>query len=639
VSEPKVSELREAAARLRPYIRLAALFSVAITVLALAPIGYMRDVYGPVLDARSVHTLGWVTLVLVAALALTAVLMWTRARVLMAASVKFAEIMGPRVFDATFRAQMQRLPAARQALGDLRALRSFITSPCMEALIDAPFGVVFLVLVFLIHPLMGLISLVGAVLVLIIGLLSERRVRPLMREAQQFSNQALNFVDSSGRNAQVVQAMGMSDHVRSRWMHWQQRYLGNQALAGSAQSRGSAMSKFVMLSQGSLVLGIGVMLTLSGVLPPAAAAGLVIAKILGARAMAPLLTLINSWKQVEAARDSFERLEKFLSMLPERKDRMAMPAPKGHLSVEKAAVRPPGTKQTVLSDVSFILKPGRSLGVVGPSGSGKSSLARLLIGLWPPLLGTVRLDGVDVSTWDKAQLGPHIGYLPQDVELFEGTLAENIARFGVVDPVKLRTAVELSGLKSLVEQLPEGLATEIGSEGATLSGGQRQRVGLARALYGEPRLLVLDEPNSSLDEAGERSLLKAIKEVKRLGCTVVFITHRTGLLAAADQLLVLSNGRPKMFGPRDQILSEMYGPPPQKQQDRKGVEHEPEEQALLHGAAPPGPEKAARDHVEQKAEVASSTSPEELVAAGAAEDEMQEGEGQAQSPAAVERKT
>ncbi len=557
MKETSPSELRAAFNGLRQHLRRAVGFSVVITLLALAPIGYMRDVYGPVLNARSEQSLGWVTLILVLALALSAVLMWIRSRILMAAAVRLMERTGPRVFDATFRGQLQRHTNARQALGDLRALRRFLTSPAVEALMDAPLSVIFLVLVFLVHPLVGVVSLLGALIVLVIGLLSEREVRPLVRQAQQHSNRAMNFVDSSGRNAQVIEAMGMVDSVRSIWQVFQNEYLKRQALAGVVQARGSAMSKFVMLSQGSLLLGVGVLLTLYGVLPPAAAAGIVIAKILAARAMSPMLTLINSWKQVEAARDAFERLDEFLNLHPRREQRMAMPAPRGHLSVEKASVRPPGTKQTVLMDVTFALKPGRALAVIGPSGSGKSSLVRMILGLWPPVLGTIRLDGVDVSTWDKTHLGPHIGYLPQDVELLSGTVADNIARFGPVDHEQLKRAVDLADLSNLLDQLPAGLDTEIGQDGVTLSGGQRQRVGLARALYGEPKLLVLDEPNSSLDETGERSLLKAIQEIKRRGCTVVLVTHRTKLLAVSDQILVLANGKTKMFGPRDEVLAEL----------------------------------------------------------------------------------
>lgn len=554
---PKVSELRLGLAPLRPYIVTALVFTTLVALLSLAPIGYMRDVYGPVLNARSSNTLGMVTLILVGALAASAVLEWARARTMAGASVRFAEALSRRVFDASFQANLHRTPGARQALGDLLAIRNFITSHTAVALMDAPMGLIFLGLVFLVNPFMGAFSLFGAFVVFVIGVISERRVRPLMTQAQGFATAAQNFAADSGRNAQVIEAMGMRRAVQQRWLAVQNQFLRDQALASEAQARGAAASKFVMLAQGSLLLGIGVLFTIWGVISPQAGALIIIAKLLGAKAIAPLMQLINSWKQVVVAQDAWGRLEEFLQKVPVRKQHMRMPAPNGHLALEGVAVRAPGTKKTVLVDVSFAVKPGRVLGVIGPSGSGKSSLARTLIGLWVPITGTVRLDGVEVSGWDKAELGPHIGYLPQDVELFDGTLAENIARFGQVDMDQVRAATTLAGLDPIVAHLPAGLDTDIGDDGCTLSGGQRQRVGLARAMYGDPRLVVLDEPNSSLDERGEADLVAAIGQLSARGCTVVVITHRKGLLAAAHQLLVLSDGRPKMFGPRDQVLAKI----------------------------------------------------------------------------------
>ena len=561
MSQTRISELRQALVALSPYLVTALVFATAVALLSLAPIGYMRDVYGPVLNARSSDTLFMVTFILVGALVASSFLEWDRARVMAGASVRFAEAMSRRVFSASFQANLQRLPGARQALGDLLAIRNFITSPTMVALLDAPMGLIFLGLVFLISPFMGAFSLFGALAVLVIGVLSEREVSPLMTQAQRFSFAASNFAADSGRNAQVIEGMGMRAAVRRRWLALHKQFLRDQALASEAQARGAAASKFVLLAQGSLLLGIGVLFTIWGILSPQAGALIIIAKLLGVKAIAPLMQLINSWKQVVVARDAWERLDEFLEKVPQREKRLSMPAPKGHLALDAVAVRAPGTKKTVLVDVTFVVKPGRVLGVIGPSGSGKSSLARTVIGLWTPIAGSVRLDGVDVSGWDKAELGPHIGYLPQDVELFDGTLAENIARFGEVDMDKVRAAATLAGLDPIVAQLPHGLDTEIGDDGCTLSGGQRQRVGLARAMYGDPRLLVLDEPNSSLDERGEADLVAAIRSLSGRGCTVVVITHRKGLLAATHQLLVLADGRPKMFGPRDQVLAKISPAP------------------------------------------------------------------------------
>ncbi len=551
------SELRLALDRLKPFWRLAFLYSTVISLLALAPIGYMRDVYGPVLDSRSTRTLLWVTALLVVALTLAALLEWVRARVFQSASVRLAQDIGPRVFNATFKANLHRLPGARMALSDLRVIRNFITSPTAGVLMDVPLGVIFMLMVFFIHPLMGAMSLIGAALIAGLGWWSERRVRPLVTQAQQFNAMAQNFAADSGRNAQVVEAMGMGPAIQKRWLMVQEQFLRDQTKASFAQALSGALTKFVMLSQGSLLMAIGMLFTLLEILPPSAGAFLIIAKLLGNRSVGPMMQLISSWQQLVAARDAFDRLETFLQRLPDAEPRMRLPAPRSLLTVEGAAASAPGTKKALVMDLNFTVRPGWILAVVGRSGSGKSSLARLLVGLWPALVGTVRLDGVDIAGWDKAELGQYLGYLPQDVELFDGTLAENIARFGVVDEAQLQEAVKLAGLAPFIQELPDGVNTEIGTDGATLSGGQRQRVGLARALYGQPRLLVLDEPNSSLDQRGELDLLQALQAMKARGCAVVVITHRKGLLEAADTMLVLEEGRPKVYGPRKKVLTEL----------------------------------------------------------------------------------
>lgn len=551
------SEMRQAIGRLRSYWRQAFVYSAVVSLLALAPIGYMRDVYGPVLDSRSEHALLWVTLLLVVALAVSGALEWVRARVFQAASVRLAQDIGPRVFKATFRANLHKVPGAKQALSDLRVVRNFITSPTMGVIMDVPLGVIFMLMVFFIHPLMGVMSLLGAVLMAGLGWVSERRVSPLMMQAQQFNSAAQIFAADSGRNALVIEAMGMVPAIQRRWYQFQSQYLRDQAKAADAQSLSSALTKFVMLSQGSLLLAVGMLFTLLEILPPTAGAFLIIAKLLGNRAVGPLMQLINSWRQVVMARDAFARLDDFLTKVPEPEERMKMPPPQGLLTVEGAAARAAGTKKTLVMDVTFNLPPGQIMAVIGPSGSGKSSLARMLVGLLPPILGTVRLDGVDIASWDKSELGAYLGYLPQDVELFDGTVAQNIARFNDVQEQALTDAVNLAGLQTLLAELPDGVNTEIGDDGATLSGGQRQRVGLARALYGQPKLIVLDEPNSSLDQQGEFDLQQALLAMRKRGSTVVVVTHREHLLAVVDTILVLEEGRPLMYGAREKVLAEM----------------------------------------------------------------------------------
>ena len=543
--------------QLRPYLLLALLLSVFIALLTLAPIGYMREVYGPVVTARSEATLAWVTLLLVGALAMAACLDWVRQRVQSAAATRLSALLSEKVFDASFRANLMALPGARLALSDFRTVRNFISSPTAAVILDAPMGLMLLGLIFAIHPVMGLLSLAGGVLSIVISLLTERAVRPVMANAVEKSQLASHYAADASKNAEAILAMGMGPSVQGRWQLIQNEYLKLQAIATNKQGIGSAMTRSVMLIQGSAILGLGTALTLAGVLSPAAGGMLIVAKLIGAIAMRPMMQLITSWKQVSTARDALERLRTFMTKIPTPEAGMSLPAPRGLLELKGATVMAPATKQTILVDQTFTVNPGQVLAVIGPSGSGKSSLARLITGIWAPRLGEVRLDGVSIAQWPKAELGPHIGFLPQDIELFDGTVAENIARFNEPDPAKLARAVELTGLANLLADLPGGLHTQLGDDGARLSGGQRQRIGLARAFYGDPQLLVLDEPNANLDAQGDDALAAAIQGARARGATIVLITHRREILSLADLLLVLKDGRPVVFGPMERVLAQL----------------------------------------------------------------------------------
>ena len=551
------SELMQAMWQLKPYVLLAFFLSVFSGLLALAPIGYMREVYGPVVTTRSEWTLAMVTLLLVMALVMAAVIEWVRQRVMSAGSVRLATLLGHRIFEATFFANLHNAKGANTALSDLRQVRMFLASPTAAVILDAPIGLLLLGLIFYINSTMGLLSLVGAALTLIIGLITERAVRPTMTEALERAQLANAYAADASRNAEAIQAMGMLGSVRARWMMVQQDYLAKQTAANNHQSLGTATTKVVMLVQGSALLGVGTMLTLLGHMSPQQGALLIVAKLIGALAVRPLMQLIQSWKAVVVFRDSFTRLEAFLNRIQPPQPGMQLPAPSGALEFRKATVTAPGSKDTLLSDVTVRVEPGQCLAVIGPSGSGKSTLARLATGVWPPRLGEVRLEGVSLSAWPKSELGPHLGYLPQDVELFDGTIRENIARFGPVNAEALALAVSESGLQQILDTLPEGLETLLGSDGARLSGGQRQRVGLARALYGSPHLLVLDEPNASLDAKGDQALAQAIESAKARGAMVVLITHRPEVLELADLLLVLRDGRPVVSGTRQEVLKAM----------------------------------------------------------------------------------
>ncbi len=551
------SELMQAMWQLKPYVLLAFFLSVFSGLLALAPIGYMREVYGPVVTTRSEWTLAMVTLLLVMALVMAAVIEWVRQRVMSAGSVRLATLLGHRIFEATFFANLHNAKGANTALSDLRQVRMFLASPTAAVILDAPIGLLLLGLIFYINSTMGLLSLVGAALTLIIGLITERAVRPTMTEALERAQLANAYAADASRNAEAIQAMGMLGSVRARWMMVQQDYLAKQTAANNHQALGTATTKVVMLVQGSALLGVGTMLTLLGHMSPQQGALLIVAKLIGALAVRPLMQLIQSWKAVVVFRDSFQRLDAFLTRIHPPQTGMQLPAPSGSLEFRKATVTAPGSKETLLAEVSVKVSPGQCLAVIGPSGSGKSTLARLATGVWPPRLGEVRLDGVSLSAWPKSELGPYLGYLPQDVELFDGTIRENIARFGPVNAEALALAVSESGLQQILATLPEGLETLLGSDGARLSGGQRQRVGLARALYGSPHLLVLDEPNASLDAKGDQALAQAIESTKARGAMVVLITHRPEVLELADLLLVLRDGRPVASGTRQEVLKAM----------------------------------------------------------------------------------
>ena len=342
--------------------------------------------------------------------------------------------------------------------------------------------------------------------------------------------------------------------IHARWMAKQREFLNLQAQASDAGGAFQAASKFLQNTTSSLLLGLGAWLLLRNDLNGGSAM-MIIASILGGRVLAPLVQIVSQWQAVVNVRDAWSRLEQMLAALPLRPAAMALPAPRGALAVENVMAAAPGSQMPILRGVAFALQPGEVLAVVGPSASGKTTLARLLVGLWPAASGKVRLDGVDVFNWDKAELGPHIGYLPQGVELFDGTLAENIARFGEVDAARVEAAARAVGLHETIMALPKGYDNPVGRDGAMLSGGQRQRVGLARALYGDPVFVVLDEPNSSLDESGDAALASAIAQLKSRGTTFVVMTHRTSVLAVADKMLILQEGQNRAFGPRDEVLA------------------------------------------------------------------------------------
>ena len=410
-----------------------------------------------------------------------------------------------------------------------------------------------MIILFWMHPMLGWFAVLGGIVQTIIAFLTNRRTQLPLTAANKAAMAAQNYAGNSLRNAQVIESMGMLEGIHQRWMRHQREFLQQQASASDHAGGLASAAKSVQLISASGMLGLAAWLILTGDLLDAGL--MIVAMILGGKVLQPIVQLVSNWKSVVEVRGAYGRLDELLRQIPAGQEQMSLPPPKGLLSVEAVTAGAPGSPLPILRNVSFALPAGECLAVVGPSASGKTTLARLLMGLWPAMSGKVRLDGADVYAWNKSELGPHVGYLPQGVELFDGTLAENIARFGEVDIAQVEEAARLVGLDALVAELPDGYHSRIGDEGAFLSGGQRQRVGLARAIYGQPRFIVLDEPNSSLDELGEKALAGLVSFLKSRGVTIVIITHRTSILAVAERMLLLVNGAVQAYGPRDEVLA------------------------------------------------------------------------------------
>ena len=549
------SELRQAVAALRPYFVRAAWFSVLSCLLILAPSGYMLEVYDRVVNSRSHMTLAMLTVLVLGAYVLMEILEWARAEILLGASRELDNRLRNRIFAAIFEANLKRMAGGSiQPMNDFKVIREFLYSPPLLGLMEAPVSLVFLGLMFAISPVLGWSAVVGSLVQVLVGWLNEKNTQPPLVAANRSAIAAQQYTDGSLRNAQVIESMGMLRDVHKRWMRKQREFLGLQANASDQAGIYQAATKFLQTTMGSLLLGLGAWLLLHNQLNGGAGM-MIVGSILGGRVLAPLVQIVTQWRMVVNVRDAWNRLEGLLASVPGRPETMALPAPRGLIQVDNLMAGAPSGGPVIIKNVAFNLSPGEVLAVVGPSASGKTTLARLLVGLWPAVGGKVRLDGADIFTWDKTELGPNIGYLPQGVELLEGTLAENIARFGELENAKIKAAARAVGLHDFIMSLPEGYDSPVGREGAMLSGGQRQRVALARAIYGDPVLVVLDEPNSSLDEAGDAALASAILELKARGTTFIVMTHRSSVLAVADKMLVLRDGIMQAFGPRDAVLA------------------------------------------------------------------------------------
>ncbi len=537
-----------------PAFRKAFGFSMVASLLVLAPTLYMLEVYDRVVTSRSSTTLISLLICVIGIYMVMEMLEVVRSRLLQQTGWRVDAALREHLHDATFQASLQHGAGSVQPFSDLRTIRDFIGSPAITAIMDLPSSLVFLAIVSLINPWLGVVALFGAVVQFLIGLSTERKTMPVLTEANQAAISAQTYANGVLRNAQVISAMGMFGRIYDQWIGRQRKFLKLQATASDVAGGNAATSKFIQTMQGSLILGLACWLGVKGHLLGGGGI-MIVASTLGGRVLTPLVQLVSQWRTVVNARDAYRRLDGFLGAGPDERENMPLPAPAGRLSVEGVVAPAPGTTVPIIRGVSFALQPGETLMLIGPSAAGKTTLARVLMGIWPTVSGKVRLDGADLHAWNKEELGPHLGYLPQTVELFDGTLAENIARFGDIDLDKVRQATQMVGLMPMVDALPNGFDTRIGEEGAILSGGQRQRVGLARAIYDNPNFVLLDEPNSSLDEAGEQALMNTLMSLKARKCTTIVITHRTSVLPAADKILMLREGQAAAFGPRDEVLA------------------------------------------------------------------------------------
>lgn len=531
-------------------------FSFFVNALMLVPTFYMIQISGRVVPSSSTSTLLMLTLILTFLMATLGSLEWVRSRIMVRISNRLDVLLSRDVYRASFKRALTSggADATAQSLNDLTSLRQFLTGPGLFAFFDAPWFPIYTAVMFLFHPWFGWMTLACGVVLTVLAVVNHRVTGKALADANKESVASNVATTKTLRNAEVIESMGMLETLMNRWAVRQRRVLMLQSEASDKGGVVSSISKTFRNWSQSIMLAIGAYLVITHEINP----GLLMAgSLLLGRALSPIDQMIGSWKGFIAAKVQYERLDKVLAELKAEPERMPLPAPEGHIQVENLVVAPPGAKAPVIRNISFVVPAGSIVGIVGPSAAGKSTLVRALMGIWPSQHGVVRLDGADISTWDKHELGPHVGYLPQDIELFEGTISDNIARFEKVDPEKVVLAAQIAGVHEMVLMLPDGYDTVIGSDGVNLSGGQRQRIGLARALYGSPRLIVLDEPNSNLDDVGERALGVALQKIKETGATVFIVSHRPNILPRIDRLLVMSAGTISLYGERDKVIAEL----------------------------------------------------------------------------------
>jgi PrtD family type I secretion system ABC transporter len=556
--------LDAALSRLKPALIAVGVFSFFINILMLVSPLYMITVFQRVLTSGHSDTLLYLTLVAIFALLVMGALIAIRSWVLAYVGGWLGVAVGEQLLKGELRRKLSGQNPGESPLRDLGKLQSFLTSSGLTTLMDIPWVPLFVLVIFLLHPWLGIYSLVSVIVLMGFALLNELLVRDPQRSALRQQSQTQLYADQVGRNVEVVQALGMEDNLVQRWKVLNGGAAEEQYQAGARSSALVGFSRFLRLSVQTGILALGAGLVLSD--GTFSAGQMIAASMLLGRALAPIDQAMGSWRSVIAARESYARLQALHYEMSSANSLMSLPAPEGNIDVAKMSFRQPEAEHEVLKDISFKLAAGSTLGIMGASAAGKSTLCRLLVGIWEPSAGTVRLDAAELSSWDRVSLGRHIGYLPQDIELFAGTVRENIARMGDASDEDVIAAAKLADVHEMVSHMPDGYNTDIGPGGCRLSAGQRQRIGIARAVFGEPRLLVLDEPNANLDRPGEIALLTTLEKLKQAGVTIIIVAHHPMVLNQVDYLMLMSGGKLDAFGPRDKVLEAMNAKLAQLQQ-------------------------------------------------------------------------
>ena len=541
----------------RRYFLTALIFSLAINLLYLISPIYMLQIYDRVIASASEVTLAMLTIILIAALIALSLLDFVRARLLTQASLQINQLLSNRIIAASMQSATKVSLLDNLPLKDFDTFRQFITGPGIHAVFDLPWTPVYIIIIFMLHPFLGAFALVSSIILVLMAFLNEYLVRSPLSAANAAAANNYNFTEMALRNAEVVQAMGMVPGLLHRWSRDRNVALERQSLASDRAAAMQSAIRFLRIAMQSLILGLGAYLVIEHL---TTIGSMFAASFLLGRALQPVEQIVASWRSLVSARSAYQRIHQLLNQNPDVGSMLILPKPEGRLSVEALNYVIPGTNRHILRHVTLQIEPGESVGIIGPSGTGKSTLLRQIIGILAPSAGVVRIDGADVSTWPRNLLGPHIGYLPQDIELFSDSVVANISRFQTGMNNDVLEAARLAGVHEMILRLPNGYETQVGEGGAILSGGYRQRIGLARAVFGNPSLVVLDEPSSNLDKDGEVALLACLAELRRRKTSVILVSHQVSTLDEVDKILVLKEGAVEFFGSRVDFLAQAQKP-------------------------------------------------------------------------------